>query len=98
MEVSEEIHKILISLKNKESELTNNINNKKVEIQELKTNLEETQNKINILENDLSDKENKIMELQTTIKETEKGYNKIIDAGETLMAIINQNISNLDIE
>tara|TARA_B110001450_G_scaffold256395_1_gene286732 strand:- start:2334 stop:2630 length:297 start_codon:yes stop_codon:yes gene_type:complete len=97
MEVSEEIHKVLISLKNTDSLLSNNINEKKIEIDDLKLILEETKEKINVLENELSEKENKIIELKNTISETEKGYNKIIDAGETLMAIINQNISNLDI-
>lgn len=97
MEVSEEIHKILITLKNKELEYNSEIDEKKIELQNLKIILQETQEKILTLENNLSEKENKILELQNTIKETEKGYNKIITAGETLMEIINQNITSLDI-
>lgn len=98
MEISGEIHKTLLELKKKKEKLNDDLSD---DIRE-KENLEKQQIEIELSINkcsiDICTKEKKLDELSNTIDEIEKGYNKIIDAGETLMAIINQNVSNLNID
>ena len=96
MEISEEIHKTLLELKEKQTVLSNDIDNKTSLINDLKEKIVSINSEINTLNNDLEKKLKNLEDLTNTINETEKGYNKIIDAGETLMAIINQNITSID--
>ena len=98
MEISSEIHKTLLNLKEKKDRLNEDVLKDKKEKEDLEKELIEIELSINKCTIDISNKDKKLDELNGTINEIEKGYNKIIDAGETLMAIISQNVSNLDIE
>ena len=91
MEISEEIYKSLSNLKEKNS-LESEINEKTESINKYKEEIISLNNNIDLLDSDVNKKTKILEDLDSTISETEKGYNKIIDAGETLMAILNQNI------
>jgi uncharacterized coiled-coil DUF342 family protein len=97
MEVSQEIHQILINLRNKKINLETNlsqiiderdiINNQIVELELKKDDLS---TKIN----NIKQKQN---EINNTLNETEIGYSKIIEACETLKEIITKNIETYDL-
>ena len=97
MEISEEIYKSLLNLKEKKSLLESEINEKTESINKYKEDIISLNSNIEILDSDVNKKTKILEDLNSTISETEKGYNKIIDAGETLMAILNQNIDNINL-
>lgn len=96
MEISQEIHTVLINLQKKNNELSDKIDSDIKRKSDLEEKVSELSKEIEKLNNSITLQEKKRIEISLTIDETEKGYNKIIDAGETLMAIISQNVADLN--
>ena len=91
MEISSEIHNVIINLQKKKNELSDKIEKDITKKDDLEKKNIEILADIQKLDSTITIQKQKINEISSTIEETEKGYNKIIEAGETLMAIIRQN-------
>lgn len=98
MEVSQEIHQILLNLRNKKINLEIGLN----EIMEERNVVNEQIIELELKKDELSIKIDSIKGKQTeingTLTETEIGYSKIIEACETLKEIITKNIETFDLE
>lgn len=59
------------------------------QIKDCKVNFEKINKEIEKSEHELDN-------LNNTIEQTENGYNKILEAGETLMSIVSQNLTDVE--
>lgn len=66
------------------------------EIETLTKQQNEIDEKIDRLTKSLSKSEKKLEELNNTMIQTKTGYDKIIEAGETLLAIVRQNLPDFE--
>ena len=88
MEIASAINDVLERLRNKDKELTLKITSDTDERTRLTNIIRDL--KKNVASLDLA-----LTSLKKTIHETEDGYNKITEAGKTLMAIVSQNLPKL---
>ena len=87
--VIEILKKDRIDINNKRDVQTN-------KIASLTTQLKDIQKEIDEIKTSLTESESKVNNLDSTIKDTESGYNKLVLAGENLMSIVSQSVSDID--
>ena len=95
MEIAGAINGVIEKLHNKETDLTNKIStdsSERTRLQNIILNLQGQVDKLNLV---ISNSEAELNSLKKTIHETEDGYNKITEAGKTLMAIVSQNLPKI---
>lgn len=96
MEISKEINTILERLKEKKADLEEKMSqDRKTKNDLLETQSELEQQLVN-LNVSLEASQSSLNDLINTIDETERGYRKIVEAGETLMAIISQSLPKME--
>ena len=98
MEVSQEIHQILINLRNKKINLENTLNEIMEERDVINGEIVKLETKKDELTVKINNIKQKQEEINSTLSETEIGYSKIIEACETLKEIITKNIETFDLE
>ena len=87
---------LLNASQQKKTEVNAKIKRDAREIKTLTKQVTEIESRIELLTNSLSKSEGELTQLNNTITETESGYQKIVEAGETLMAIVSQNLPKLE--
>ena len=92
MEIATTLNNAIQQLNNKKEEIQKKITSETSEIQTLTTQMNEIEERIETLTTSLSTSEQQLLQLNNTIVETEAGYQKIVEAGETLMSIVSQNL------
>ena len=95
MEIASAINGVIERLRSKENELENKIKSDCNECERLKDIIKKLQNNVNKLETVIKNSDNELKSLNKTIFETEDGYEKITEAGKTLMAIVSQNLPKI---
>ncbi len=95
MEIASAINGILERLHKKENELTEKISSDSEERTRLNNIIKDLKKKVDTLNSIIKNSEAELASLKKTIHETEDGYNKITEAGKTLMAIVSQNLPKL---
>ena len=98
MEVSQEIHQILLNLRNKKINLETTLNEIIEERNIINEQIIELEKKKDELTTKINSIKGKQDEINGTLTETEIGYSKIIEACETLKEIITKNIETFDLE
>lgn len=92
MEIATTLNNAIQQLNKKKMEIQEKIQSETSEIQTLTAQMNEMEERIETLTASLSSSEQQLVQLNNTIVETEAGYQKIVEAGETLMSIVSQNL------
>jgi chromosome segregation ATPase len=92
MEIATALNNAIEQLNKKKTEIEEKIKNETLEIDSLTKNMSEIEERIETLTNSLANSKQELVQLNNTIVETEDGYQKIVQAGETLMSIVSQNL------
>ena len=92
MEIATTLNNAIESMKSKREEIQAKKIKDSANISELTSKLESIEEQIEILTNSVTKSERELLDLDNMISETETGYQKIIQAGETLMSIVSQNL------
>ena len=92
MEIATSLNNAIQQMNKKKQEIQAKIQSESSEIQEITARMNEMEQRIETLTNSLTTSEQQLVQLNNTISETEAGYQKIVEAGETLMSIVSQNL------
>ncbi len=92
MEIATALNNAIEQLNGRKKEIQSKITGETTEIQTLTERMTAMEERIETLTNSLSKSESELVQLNNTIVETEAGYQKIVEAGETLMTIVSQNL------
>ena len=92
----ENLKNIIDILKKNRDNLRKERDEQSEKINTLTNQVTEIEKEIDNITNSLSESETKLNNLDTTIKDTEAGYNKLVLAGENLMSIVSQSVSDID--
>tara|TARA_Y100000389_G_scaffold205118_1_gene263474 strand:- start:12259 stop:12603 length:345 start_codon:yes stop_codon:yes gene_type:complete len=95
MEIASAINDVLERLRNKDKELTLKIASDTDERTRLTNIIRDLKKNVESLDLAIKNSNAELTSLKRTIHETEDGYNKITEAGKTLMAIVSQNLPKL---
>jgi len=98
MDVAKQIESAIERLKTQKGTLEEDIEADKQELTELEEYMKETQTKIDALALSIENSAQQLKTLDTTIYETENGYDKLVNAGKTLMDIVSKNMEKLQPE
>jgi len=96
MEIANNLNAAIEKMKENKKLLQDKIVNEKTEVQELTLKMQNIENRIDKLKQSLDKAEGDLLQMSNTIEETESGYNKLVEAGETLMSIVSQNLTMSD--
>tara|TARA_B100000902_G_scaffold273053_1_gene258959 strand:- start:780 stop:1187 length:408 start_codon:yes stop_codon:yes gene_type:complete len=94
----ENLKNIIDILKKDRDNLSKQRDEQSKKINTLTNQVTEIEKEIEKTTNSLSESETKLNNLDSTIKDTEAGYNKLVLAGENLMKIVSQSVSDIDIK
>jgi chromosome segregation ATPase len=92
----ENLKNVIEILKKDRIDISNERDVQTNKIASLTTQLTDIQNEIEEIKTSLTESESKLNNLDSTIKDTESGYNKLVLAGENLMSIVSQSVSDID--
>ena len=95
MEIATSLNHAIQQMNKKKQEIQAKIQTESSEIQEITARMNEMEQRIETLTNSLTTSEQQLVQLNNTISETEAGYQKIVEAGETLMSIVSQNLPKI---
>jgi len=96
MDIISTLTKALEKLNSKSEILKTKITSDIQERQNLNNAIEEIKLKIKDLDYTIQKSEKELEDLDSTIQQTKGGYERILEAGETLMSIVSQNLPNMD--
>jgi len=96
MDIISTLTKALDKLNSKSKILKTKITNDMQERDNLNNAIEEIKLKIQNLDYTIQQSEKELEDLDSTIQQTKGGYERILEAGETLMSIVSQNLPNID--
>ena len=94
MEVATDLNNAIEKLKANKKNFQDKITDERKEVETLTVQKNNIANRIETLTHSLDKTESELLQLNTTIEDTEAGYQKLVEAGETLMSIVSQNLSN----
>lgn len=92
MDIITTLRNILKDLIAKRTSLHNKIIKEKNLVQEHNLRLKELKEEIEAITNNIKISEEELENINRTIEQTENGYKKILEAGETLMMVVSENI------
>ena len=92
MEIATALNNAIEQLNERKQEIQAKITDETTEIRTLTQQMTTMEERIETLTNSLSKSEGELVQLNNTIVETEAGYQKIVEAGKTLMTIVSQNL------
>ena len=92
----ENLKNVIEILKKDRIDISNERDVQTNKITSLTTQLTDIQKEIDEIKTSLTESESKLNNLDSTIKDTESGYNKLVIAGENLMSIVSQSVSDID--
>lgn len=92
----ENLKNVIEILKKDRIDIINDRDVQNNKINSLTTELTHIQKEIAEIKTSLAESESKLINLDSTIKDTESGYNQIVLAGENLMSIVSQSVSDID--
>ena len=92
MDIISTLRNVLKDLIAKRTSLHNKIIKEKTLVQEHNLRLKELKEEIDAITNNIKISEEELENINRTIEQTENGYKKILEAGETLMMVVSENI------
>jgi flagellar biosynthesis chaperone FliJ len=93
MEVASSLHEAIRQLKERRRALEQKIEIDKIEKSRVAAQAKELQKRVDILGRSLEQSTSEMTQLVKTIDEAGRGYEKIVESGETLMAILRQHVT-----
>ena len=96
MEIANNLNTAIEKMKENKKLLQDKIVNEKTEVEQLTLKMQTIANRIDTLKQSLDKAEGDLRQMSNTIEETESGYKKLVEAGETLMSIVSQNLTRSD--
>ena len=96
MDIANNLNTAIEQMKENKKLLQGKIVNEKTEVEQLTLKMQTIANRIDTLKQSLDKAEGDLLQMSNTIEETESGYKKLVEAGETLMSIVSQNLTRSD--